>query len=348
MSDSDPKSLCILRLSAIGDCCHVLAVARTLQKHLPQTAITWVIGKTESQLMQGLDGVELVVYDKHADRQTRRAFAATLRERRFDVLLNMHASWRANRVSRWIRAPRKIGFDKARARDMQWLFTNDAIAAQQRPHVIDGFFGFAERVGVSQREFRWQLPLTDEHYTVADRLSDGERPIVVISPCSSERRNNYRNWPAARFVEAAAHVMHRYGAIVVVTGGGRAVEHEYAQWICNDGPDGIHDLVGKTSLKELAALIDRASVVLCPDSGPAHMASAVGTPVVGLYATSNPGRTGPVLQPEHTVNAYPIALQQFMGKTPDDVRWGQRVRHADAMSLIEVADVTRALDALLA
>lgn len=348
MSSTDSSSICVLRLSAIGDCCHALALIRTLQRHRPNATLTWIIGKTEANLMQGIDGVELIIYNKNADRSERRAFAQALRARQFDILLNMHASWRANRVSRWIQAPRKIGFDKARAKDMQWLFTNDAIEPQQHPHVIDGFFAFAERLGVAIREYDFRLPLVADHYVMADRLIDAARPLVLISPCSSERRNNFRNWPAERFVDVAAHAMQQHDAIVAVTGGGRAVEHEYAQWICNDGPDGIHNLVGKTSLKELAALIDRASVMICPDSGPAHIAGTVGTPVIGLYATSNPGRTGPVLHPEHTVNAYPEALQRFMGKTVSDVRWGQRVRHAKAMSLIEVDAVKSALDLLLA
>ncbi|MEL6871087.1 MAG: glycosyltransferase family 9 protein [Pseudomonadota bacterium] len=348
MSAQQIQKICLLRLSAIGDCCHALAVVRTLQKHLPDAQLTWIIGKVEAGLMANLDGVELLVYDKRASRKRRRAFATELRQREFDVLLNMHASWRANRVSRWVRTPRKIGFDRARARDCQWLFTNESIASQHRPHVIDGFFGFAERLGVTAREYAWGLPLADSDYELAERIIDGEQPLVVISPCSSDRRNNFRNWPAAHFVQVANHVADRYGATIVVTGAGSAAEHEYAEWIRNDGPAGTHDLVGKTSLKELAALIDRASVVLCPDSGPAHMASATGTPVVGLYATSNPGRTGPVLNPEYTVDAYPQALQKYLGKRVEEVRWGQRVRHEAAMLLVDVEAVIQKLDALLA
>ena len=135
---------------------------------------------------------------------------------------------------------------------------------------------------------------------------------------------------------------------VIAMGGGSALEMEYSSETVDSGPDGVVDLVGKTSLKGLAAIIERAALVLCPDSGPAHIATAVGTPVVGLYATSNPGRTGPVSSQDTTVNAYPRALEQFMGKTIDEVRWGQRVRHPDAMGVITVDEVTAVIDGLLA
>ncbi|MEM9172838.1 MAG: glycosyltransferase family 9 protein [Pseudomonadota bacterium] len=341
-----PRSICLLRLSAIGDCCHALALVRTLQHALPDTQLSWVIGRTEAGLMQGLDGVELLVYDKQ-DRHAQKVFATLLRDRQFDVLLNLHASWRANRVSRRIYAPRKIGFDRARARDAQWLFNNERIAPQHNPHVLDGFFGFAERLGIMQRRYDWSLPIAAEDYVFAERVAATNAPTVVISPCSSERRNNFRNWPAERFVALAEHATQRHGATIIITGGVSAVEHEYAQIISDNGPAGIHNLVGKTTLKQLAALIDRASVLIAPDSGPVHIATAVGTPVVGLYATSNPGRTGPVLS-EHTINAYPEALQQFMGREVSEVRWGQRVRHRDAMSLITTDQVCDAVDAILA
>ena len=340
-------NLCVLRLSAIGDCCHALAVIRTLQRHLPETRLTWIIGKTEAGLMRGLDGVELMAYDKAGGRRAMRELGASLARREFDVLLNMHASWRANRVSRLVRAQRRIGFDRDRARDLQWLFTDERILAQHRPHVIDGMFGFAERIGVTARELRWDLPLADSDYALADGIAGDEAPLVVISPCSSNRARNFRNWPADRYAAVARHAAERYGARIVITGGGSALELEYAAEIAGAGPDDLHDLVGRTSLKELAALIDRASLVLCPDSGPAHIATAVGTPVVGLYATSNPGRTGPVNSMDTTINAYPRALEAFLGKREQDVRWGQRVRHPDAMALISVDEVVEVVDRLL-
>jgi len=107
----------------------------------------------------------------------------------------------------------------------------------------------------------------------------------------------------------------------------------------------VDNLIGKTSLKELAALINASDLVICPDSGPAHMATAFGTPVLGLYATTNPDRTGPFASRELTVNRYPDAALKYLGKPVDTLRWGQRVRHPEAMDLITVNDVVGRTDA---
>ncbi|MEL7023852.1 MAG: glycosyltransferase family 9 protein [Pseudomonadota bacterium] len=344
---SDPDRLCILRLSAIGDCVHTLAVVRALQLALPKTRITWVIGKTEASLMQGLDDVELLVYEKSAGKREQQAFLKTLATRQFDVLLNMHASWRANRISRFIRAPRKIGFDRARARDAQWLFTNERIAPAHQPHVIDGLFGFAARLGVPRDDLQWRLPLGPEDYALADRINPDAKPLIVISPCSSQRARNYRNWPVERFVDVVRTLLERYDSTIAVTGSDSEEEHRYAASIAAVAPDAIHNLVGQSSLKSLAALIDRAACVICPDSGPAHIASAVDTPVIGMYATSNPGRTGPVRNPEYTVNRYPDAVQRYLNRSVDNVRWGRRVRHPDAMLLIDTQSVEQQIDRIL-
>jgi heptosyltransferase I len=105
--------------------------------------------------------------------------------------------------------------------------------------------------------------------------------------------------------------------------------------------------VGATTLKELFALIARAAVVVCPDSGPAHMATAAATPVIGLYATSNPDRTGPYLSRHLVVNAYPEAVQREFGKPVDTIAWGRRVRDPAAMELIRAQDVEARLDEVL-
>ena len=124
------------------------------------------------------------------------------------------------------------------------------------------------------------------------------------------------------------------------------MEQDYARTISE--ASGATNLVGRTSLKQLYALIAAADVVLCPDSGPAHMATAAGTPVVGLYATSNPERTGPYLSRSLCVNRYPDAAERYLGKPVSDLRWGERVRHPGAMALITNDDVIGKFDEFFA
>ena len=128
-----PRSVCILRLSAIGDACHVVPIVRTLQHAWPQTQLTWIIGKAEARLMSLLDGVEFITADKRAGWGAPSDLRSRLQGRRFDVLLHMQLSMRASLIARRIAADVKLGFDRARARELQWLFTNARIPARGFP-----------------------------------------------------------------------------------------------------------------------------------------------------------------------------------------------------------------------
>lgn len=336
-----------MRLSAIGDCCHTLPVVRTLQAAWPRTQLTWVIGRTEHGLLKGVDGVEFIIFDKTRPWASLADIRRQLRGRHFPVLLHMHASMRANLASRMVDAGRRIGFDRRRARDWQWLFTNERIVARPEQHVMDGLFGFLEHLGIKQRVLRWDIPLGDADRAFAAALAPGTGPMVVISPCSSQRFRNYRNWRLENYVEVLAHLQGAHGARIILTGAGTAIEGEYAAALAAAATAPVENLVGRTSLKQLLAVIDRADLVICPDSGPAHMATAVGTPVIGLYATSNRLRTGPYFSQDLVVDRYPDAVQREFGVPPAQLRWGQRVRDPAAMDLITPAEVIARVDEVL-
>lgn len=345
---SAPESICVLRLSAIGDCCHTLPVVRTLQAAFPETRITWVIGKTERKLLEGADGIEFITFDKSGGWSSWRQVRKELRGRNFPVLLHMNASIRASMVSTAIPARRRIGFDKARARDFQSTFCNERIAPQHpdRRHVLDGLFQFAEHLGVEDRVLRWDIPVTESDRLFANELAAGDQPLCIISPCSSQRARNFRNWSVDNYVQLIEYLQQTYNAKVVITGAATEIENQYARELVARTA-GLTDLNGATSLKQLFALISAASVVICPDSGPAHMATAAGTRVIGLYATSNPERTGPYVDRHLTVNKYPEAVRLEFNQDVDQVRFGQRVRNPEAMGLIGVADVIGKADAVL-
>jgi heptosyltransferase I len=343
--DHPPAELCVIRLSAIGDTCHTVPVVRAIQRAWPSTRLTWIVGKTEHSLLAGLEGVELVVLDKSLGLSGYAAVRRALKSRRFAALLHMHASARANIVSLLVSAPLKIGFDRARARDYQWLFCNRHLHPKPRRHVMDGLFEFAELIGVPlPREPSWNIPVTASDDAFAAAQIPPGTPALVISPCTGQRFRNYRNWRVDWYAEIADYAETRYGARVLLTGGTTDVERNYGRGIlelCKSRPK---NLIGQTSLKQLLAIIKRSSVVLCPDSGPAHLATSVRTPVVGLYATSNRFRTGPYFSQHLVVDKYPEAVEREFHLPVEELRWGQRVRDPDAMSLITVQDVIPKLD----
>jgi heptosyltransferase I len=339
-ANSAPENICVVRLSAIGDTCHALAVVRNLQDNWPETRITWVIGKTEATLMGDIRDVEFITFDKSEGLSAYRGVGKQLAGRRFDAALCMHASMRANLLCRKIPADVRVGFDKARARDFQWLFTDERILAAQGEHALEAMMGFARYIGAQATDLRWDIPISESERAFAAEHSG--RRTVVISPCTSQRSRNFRNWPVEHYVAVVRDLHERLDAHVVVTGGRSSLETGYGAVIATE--TGATNLVGQTSLKQLFALITTADVVLCPDSGPAHMATAAGTPVIGLYATSNPDRTGPYLSRELCVNRYPDAVERYLGKRVADIRWGRRVRHPAAMELITVDDVIGKFD----
>jgi heptosyltransferase I len=342
--DERPTQLCLLRLSAIGDTCHTVPVVRAIQRAWPRTSITWIIGKVEHGLMRGLEGVDFIAFDKSRGLAAYADLRRRLHGRRFPLLLHMHASSRANIASLVVRADIRLGFDRSRARDFQYYFCNRHIPPRANRHVLDGLLEFAEALGIEPGEPQWNIPIDPADRAYAERYVDARRPTLVISPCTGERFRNYRNWRASRYAEVADYAADRYDAQIVLTGAATTTELEYGRRISEQSRSTPCNLIGKTSLKRLLAVLERASVLLCPDSGPAHMATAVKTPVVGLYATSNRFRTGPYLSQHLVVDRYPDAVRRELGTDVERIRFGRRVRDPNAMDLISVADVVEKLD----
>ncbi|SDL58874.1 heptosyltransferase I [Franzmannia pantelleriensis] len=345
---AQPRHIGILRLSALGDVCNLVPTVRALQRQWPDARITWIIGKGEHSLLAGLSGVEFVVYDKASGVAGMRALWRELTDTRFDVLLHMQQALRASLLGLGLKAGVRVGYDKARAKDAQHWFTHRQLPPHPRAHVVDSFMDFARLLGVEDTRLEWQLSVPDAAYEEARQLSAGRR-YLMVSPCSSVRVRNFRNWSAEGFAAVIEHAWQQYGLVTLLTGSGTAKEREMCERITALVPDreALVDGVGQLSLKGLLALIDEAQAVIAPDSGPVHMANALGTPVIGLYATSNLQRTGPYDWRHLAVDRYPQAVARFLHKDIEALGWGERVRHPDAMSLIAADDVIERLDTLL-
>lgn len=342
---TEPKSICILRLSAIGDVCHAVATVQAIQKRWPKATITWIIGKTEINLLADLPGVEFIVFDKNSDLAGYNRLRKRLKPYRFDILLHMQSAFRASVISTFVKAKQRWGFDKKYNTEGQWLFTNVKIPRLKAPHVADEFFAFAKAIGVEPNyQLTWQMPLSDEaRLWQQNQLAEiGE--YIVISPAASKTE---RNWLADRYAAVASYAREK-GFSVVICGGPAQVEQDLAQEIikyCDFEPI---NLVGKTDLKQMLAVLEKAQLVIAPDTGPAHMAVTVGTPVIGLYVHSNPKRTGPYLSLDYTISYYEKFLLEQTGKTIAENNWGVRVKGEGLMSQITVDEVTQMFDKVIA
>ena len=336
-----------MRLSAVGDVCHTVAIVRRIQLYWPQTKITWIIGKLESTLVGDMQNIEFIIFDKSKGISAYKDLRQKMKGRRFDVLLHMQVSIRTSLASLLIPAKIRLGFDRKRAKDFQWLFTNHKIKAIANQHVMDGLFEFANALGVNSNSIQWDIPLPQAAVDFAAAIVPEGKPYLVISPCSSARFRNWRNWDAASYAKLVDYAAESCGLVTLLTGGPSDIEKKYGESITALSSHKPINLIGKTSLKQLLAILANATCLVSPDSGPAHMATTVTTPVIGLYVTSNPDRTGPYNSQQWVVNKYPDALNAETGHTVAQLPWGMRVRDAQAMSRIKVVDVTARLDALL-
>ena len=344
--DPLPKNVCLLRLSAIGDTCHAAAALHALQKAWPQTRFTWIIGKLEAKLMSAiLPNIEFITFDKRATAAELLRLRFVLAARRFDLLLDLQLSLRASLVSALVSCPIKLGFDRARARELQWLFTNAQIAPAVAEHVLDSFLGFVRACGIDPGPASWDIALPANAIDYADRLITDTRPTLVLSPCSSHRA---RNWSAQRYAAVIDHASKMHGMRVILAGGRSQEEHRMGSAIEGASTTPVTNQIAKDTLPELLGLLARATVLLTPDSGPAHMAGMVGLPVIGLYAATRTARAGPYYSRRWCVDKYDAASRQVFGKPADAIPWTEKIERPGVMDLIEVRDVTDKLDALMA
>jgi heptosyltransferase I len=205
--------------------------------------------------------------------------------------------------------------------------------------------GFADALAVARRTPRWDIPLPPAAQSYAAQLISDAQPTLVISACSSHRA---RNWLPERYAAVAEHAVRRHGMRVILCGGPAAIERDMAAAIARHATVPLIDQVGKDTLPQLLALLARATVLLTPDSGPAHMATMVETPVIGLYAATNPQRSGPYESRRWCVNAYDDAARKFLGKPAAELPWTRKIEVQGVMELIEVTAVCNKLDQLLA
>jgi heptosyltransferase I len=339
---SQVKSIVIMRMSAIGDCVITVPMVQTIHQYYPDIKIDWVIDPIAYQLQKGLPGVNFIVVKKPKKLKDYRRFYRDFKDKHWDVLIAGQYSLRANLLYPAISAKLKLGYGGWRAKDLHSWFIN-AKVDDKPSHLLDGTFEFLQYFGETRREMIWplDLPSLDQ---IDSTVEFRDEEYVVINPAASDPR---RSWSNTRYAEITDYITTEYRLPVVLTGGPTDVERQLAHSIEQNSAHPLTNLVGKTSLKELASILKHAKVVIAPDTGPAHIASALGTPTIGLYAAITAKATGPYTSLENTVDVYYQAAEKYLNKKPDQLKWGQRVNHKDAMNLITVEMVQEKLDRLL-
>ena len=338
---SPPRSIAVLRMSALGDVVMTLPLLRTLQKAFPQAKLHWIVSRPFDAIVEGVSGVELIVIDKPRGPLSFWRLWRQMRRFEFDWLLVPQASMRANLVTLVTRARRKIGFGALHSRDLQSWFVGEFVPAEPE-HLIDSFLRFATYVGAREHVMQWGLPLREEEHAWARRELAGCAGIklaVVLAASKTER-----NWPVDRYRETLQRLAARWPLTVVLIGGPGEAERALAAELRQGLRAPVHDMVGKTGLRQLAALLGQVDALLAPDTGPLHIAQAMGKPVVGLYAVAPSRKTGPYVEPQWTVDVFAEAAATILGR--QRMGWRQRVHDERALRLIRVDAVVDKIERL--
>ena len=341
-----PRRIALMRLSAMGDCILLHPIALQILKHFPDAEIDWFMDPAWVSLFPRVGRLNIVPFKKPRGLRDLRSARQCLSARSYDVVLAMQASLRANVLYSFFHAPLKIGFDKRRARDGQWLWTNHKIQAGD-DHLLDGFARFADVLGVPREAPVWNLAgaarddFSPELSAVFDRA-----PVVGILPAASklERTPTPAFWQ--KLLQAFAHKSTDrplHATTVLLLGGPSVLEKDLAREILAGEVEGLNviNLVGKTSLYLLSGILRELNCLVSPDSGPAHMANAHKTSVIGLYGVAPSKLSGPYNNMDLVFDVYQRGVEQFLGKGIGDVKWGERVHNRAVMDMInpdEVAD----------
>ena len=343
---SQPKNIAFFRLSALGDVVLAIPMIRALQKAWPDCKITWITSSAVYPLLEGLEGVEFLVIQKPQKIKDYLSLRKLFKQYEFDILIAAQASFRTNLIYPHINAKRKIGFDNGRAKDLHSWFVKEQIPAANE-HLAEGFMGFAKYLGVdtpkAKQDFDWQIYTSEEDQAWAKQTRNKAKYIAINAAASKAERT----WKAKHYAQLIDAAVKTYDCQVVLTGGPAQNEIQLAQEIEALAKSNIDNLVGKTKHKQIAALLGEVDCLIAPDTGPTHIAVAMNTPVIGLYAVARSGLSGPYQNPDYTVDVYPEAVEKYLSKSYNEAGWHERVHHADAMDLISVDAVMGQLDKVL-
>jgi heptosyltransferase I len=285
------RRVCIVMMSAVGDTVHVLPLINALKRHSPGVHITWVLQPGPATLVRGHRSVdEIILFDRSAGW---RAFADVRRElaaRRFDLVIDLQVYFKAGIVTAFTRADVKLGFDRARARDMNWLFTTERILPHAIQHVQDQYLEFLTALNVPHDPVEWDLgPWEAERATQREVLSPLDRPFASIVVATSKPQ---KDWLPERWAEVCDALAHDFGVQPVLVGGRSPRELHAETVIMERARSRPVSLLG-SGLRKLVGILDGSALVLAPDTGPLHMTVALDRPVISLMGYTNPRRTGP-------------------------------------------------------
>lgn len=307
-------------MSAAGDAVHVLPVVNAIKRHHPASRITWILQPAPATLVQGHQAVdEVLLFDRSRGWHAFTDIRTALDGRIFDVVVNLQVYFKAGIVTAFTRAPVKLGFDRARARDLNWLFTNRKIPPHANQHVQDQYFEFLGALGVPAEPVEWHLgPWAEERPWQRDFFASFERPAVAMVVATSKPE---KDWLPERWAAVSDALWHDFGLEPLIVGGRSERELRAERVIRETARHTPRSALG-SGLRRLVSILDGSVLTIAPDTGPLHMSVAIQRPVISLMGYTNPKRTGPYRRYHDLIadaygdpgEDYPISMENRPGR----------------------------------
>ena len=281
----------IVMLSAIGDAVHVLPVVNALRRAHPGCRITWVLQPGPAALVRGHPAVDdVIVFDRSRGWRAFGDVRRALRARPFDVTLALQTYFKAGLITSFTRAPVKLGYDRARSRDLTWMFATHRVPPRPTAHIQDEYLEFVAHLGIAPSPVEWQLgPWAVEREPQRRLMERFDRPVAALVIGSSKPA---KDWIAERWAAVANALYADFGLQPVLVGGRSPREAAAEREILARAGGRVVSLLD-SGLRPLVGILDASALVVSLDTGPLHMAVALDRPVISLVGYTDPRRTGP-------------------------------------------------------
>lgn len=324
-------------LSALGDAVHVLPVVNALKRKWPTSRITWVIQPVPYELVSNHEAVDdFIVFRRLKGLQAARSYRQLARDfkgRHFDLVINLQVYLKAGLITALAPADVKLGFDRKRARDMNWLFTNRRIPARPMQHVQDQYFEFVEHLGIDPEPVEWRIRISPEE---REQQSEFFQPLGRTCAIVVGTSKPAKNWAPERYARVVDALESDHGLRTILVGGPSPIEQDAARRIMKAARIKPLNALGN-DIRRLVYLLDGASLVISPDTGPLHIARALDKPVIGLYGYTNPKRYGPYRK-------YSDLVVDGYARSPDENYALSMEYRPDGMQRVSTAAVLGKLD----
>jgi heptosyltransferase I len=332
----------VLRLSALGDAVLTIPLIETLIASSRFSEVVWITTRPVVELLGPIKKCRFVVVEKTNSLASFYRNWAILRNENLETLILAQASFSAHLVSILVKTKRKIGFDVRRGKDLHRFFINESIPYRDE-HFVEAYLSFAAKLRVPPKAdlSYWSSAFKHIDLDFGKKFRFVRKFLVLVNPCPSKCE---RRWTLEGY-RLLIKTLLECNCSPVIIGGNDAEEQSFNLKVAEGLGSRVPNLTGSLNLKNWVSLLKEADLVIAPDTGVIHLANALGTPVIGLYAVANPLLTGPFKNLQNSVNKYPEAVKMFESVKPRDFH--HRVHDKRAMQLIKFEDVWNKVSSIL-